>query len=259
MKIISNMTQDFTFLSNLSKIRLKDGSELPLDDPKAFEIISKAWIRSGWDSKYVYSFSWLGRPIIQLPEDMIRIQEVIYEVKPDVIIETGVAHGGSLIFYASILNALGRGRVIGIDIEIRKPNREAIEAHNLSKFITLFEGSSIDKKIFNSVKSNINKKEKVLVILDSNHLKDHVYEELRLYSELVSLDSYIVACDGIMKDICGAPRTLPDWEWNNPLSAIDKFIKSNNKFIIQEPKWPFNEGTIKNRVTYWPKAFLKRI
>ena len=253
------MTQDFTFLSDLSKIRLKDGSELPLDDPKAFEIISKAWIRSGWDTKYVYSFSWLGRPIIQLPEDMIRIQEVIYEVKPDVIIETGVAHGGSLIFYASILNALGKGRVIGIDIEIRKPNREAIEAHNLSKFITLFEGSSIDKNIFNSVKSNINKKEKVLVILDSNHLKDHVYEELRLYSELVTLDSYIVACDGIMKDICGAPRTLPDWEWNNPLSAIDKFIISNNKFIIQEPKWPFNEGTIKNRVTYWPKAFLKRI
>ena len=253
------MTQDFTFLSDISKIRLENGTELPLNDPKAFEIISQAWIRSGWDTKYVYSFSWLGRPIIQLPEDLIRIQEVIYEVKPDVIIETGIAHGGSLIFYASILNSLGKGRVIGIDIEIRPHNRKAIEAHNLYEFITLIEGSSIEENIFNAVKSNIKTNEKVLVILDSNHLKDHVYKELNMYSELVTRDSYIVACDGIMKELCGAPRTLPEWEWNNPLSAIDQFISSNDNFKIQEPKWPFNESNLKNRVTYWPKAFLKKI
>lgn len=253
------MTEDFTFLSDESKIRLKDGTEFTLDHPKAFEVISDAWLRSGWDTKYVYSFSWLGRPIIQLPEDMIRIQEVIYEIKPDVIIETGIAHGGSLIFYASILNALGKGRVIGIDIEIRPHNKEAIIAHDLYKYITLYEGSSVDKKIFNDVKSNIKENEKVLVILDSNHLKEHVYEELKMYSNLVSNESYIVACDGIMKEVCGAPRTAPEWEWNNPISAIEEFIENNKDFKVIEPKFPFNEGQIKNRVTYWPKAFLKRI
>ena len=98
----------------------------------------------------------------------------------------------------------------------------------------------------------------MLVILDSNHLKDHVYQELNMYSEIVSPNSYIVACDGIMKEVCGAPRTLPEWEWNNPLSAIDEFISSNDKFEIVEPSWPFNEGSVRNRITYWPKAYLKK-
>ncbi len=115
-----------------------------LDSPEAFRLISKAWVRCGWDTKYVYSFSWMGRPVIQLPEDMLRIQEVIYEVKPDVIVETGVAHGGSLIFYASLFKAMGKGRVIGIDIEIRPHNRSAIEAHEMKPLISLIEGSSVD-------------------------------------------------------------------------------------------------------------------
>ena len=252
------MTKDFTFLADKSIIRLSDGSELSLDDPTAFKIISEAWIRAGWDTKYVYGFSWLGRPIIQLPEDMIRIQELIYELKPDIIIETGVAHGGSLIYYSSILNTIGKGKVIGIDIEIRPHNRKEIESHELNRFITLFEGSSIDKDLFMEVKSQINDTDKVLVILDSNHLKEHVLEELNMYSKLVSKNSYIIACDGIMKEVCGAPRTSPDWEWNNPLSAIDDFIAHNNEFEVVEPKWPFNEGSITHRITYWPSAYLKR-
>lgn len=253
------MTQDFTFSYKDSIIRLQDGSELSLDDPKAFKVISDAWIRSGWDTKYVYGFSWLGRPIIQLPEDLLRIQELIFEVKPDVIVETGVAHGGSLIFYASILNAINKGRVIGIDIEIRPHNRKAIESHNLYKYIDLFEGSSIDTNILKQVKSNIKTDEKVMVILDSNHLKNHVTEELNIYSEIVSLGSYIVVCDGVMKQVCGGPRTSLDWDWNNPISAIDEFVSNNSEFEINEPNWPFNESFLKDRVTYWPKAFLKRI
>ena len=118
-----------------------------MDTPEAFALISQAWLRCGWDNKYVYSFSWLGRPIIQLPEDMVRIQEVIYAVQPDLIIETGIAHGGSLIFYASLCKAMEKGSVVGIDIEIRPHNRKAIETHPLFPFITLIEGSSIEPAV----------------------------------------------------------------------------------------------------------------
>ncbi|HKR59212.1 MAG TPA: CmcI family methyltransferase, partial [Pyrinomonadaceae bacterium] len=133
-----------------------------LGTPEAFAVISKLWLRAGWDSKYVYSFTWLGRPIIQLPDDMIRIQEVIYSVKPDLIIETGVAHGGSLIFYASLCKAMEQGRVIGIDIEIRPHNRQAIEAHPLFPFITLIEGSSIDPAVVEEVARQIKADDKTL-------------------------------------------------------------------------------------------------
>src|SRR3954468_7792383 len=114
---------------------------LPLYSTQAFELLSEQWLKVGWNEKYVYTFSWLGRPLIQLPEDVIRIQEVVYRVKPDVIIETGVAHGGSLVLYASLCKAMGRGRVVGVDIEIRPHNRKAIESHELSELITLVEGS----------------------------------------------------------------------------------------------------------------------
>jgi len=236
-----------------------DGTDYSLRDPKAFQLLSRAWLRSGWDTKYVYGFSWLGRPIIQLPEDLVRIQEVIYQLKPDVIIETGVAHGGSLVFYASLCNAIGKGRVVGIDIEIRPHNRREIEGHNLYDYITLFEGSSIGSDIFDKVKKNVANDNVILVLLDSNHSKSHVLSELQLYSKLVSKGSYIVACDGIMKSVEGAPRAEPDWVWNNPLSAIDEFLSANSDFICEEPAWPFNEGSISERITYWPNAFLKKI
>ncbi len=241
---------------------LENGNESethPIGTPEAFSIISGAWLRSGWDNKYVYGFSWLGRPMIQLPEDMFRIQEVIYQVKPDVIIETGVAHGGSLIFYASLCKAMGRGRVIGIDVEIRPHNREAIEAHELFEYITLVEGSSIDLEIIEKVTSKVKSDEKVLVMLDSNHTKAHVLSELRAYSTLVSVGSYIIAADGIMGDLVGAPRSNKDWSWNNPRAAAEVFVASNPNFVIEEPSFPFNEGKITERVTYWPGAWLRRV
>lgn len=227
--------------------------------PEAFAAISRAWLRSGWDTKYVYSFTWLGRPVIQLPEDLIRIQEVIYHVKPDVIIETGVAHGGSLVFYASVLAAMGQGRVIGIDVEIRPHNRAAIEAHPLWPRITLIEGNSIMPETVNRVADEIGRPGNALVVLDSNHSKDHVLSELRLYSRFVTVDSYIVAADGIMESIAGAPRTSPDWAWNNPRRAVAEFVEENSDFEISEPDWLFNEGLISSRVTYWPDAYLRRI
>jgi len=252
------MSLSFEFDAPSNLVRLADGRELSLSDPEAFQLISQLWLRAGWDTKYVYGFSWLGRPIIQLPEDLIRVQEIIYALQPDVILETGVAHGGSLIFYAGICLALGKGRVIGIDIEIRPSNRKAIEAHRLSPSISLIEGSSIDPSTVQQAKRMIGPAETVLVILDSCHLKEHVLAELEAYSELVKPGGYIVACDGIMQQVCGAPRTQADWIWNNPISAIDEFLSKHPEFECLEPPRPFNEGMITERVTYWPKAFLRR-
>lgn len=230
-----------------------------IGSPEAFRILSKLWLRSGWDAKYVYSFTWLGRPIIQLPEDLVRLQEVIYRVKPDVIVETGIAHGGSLIFYASLCKAIGKGRVIGVDVEIRPYNRSAIEAHELSSFITLIEGDAIDPSIVEQVTAHVNPGETAMVLLDSNHSKAHVLAELNAYAPLVTADSYIVAMDGIMEEVAGAPRTQPDWTWNNPQQAALEFVRANPDFAIEEPAFAFNEGDVSQRVTYWPSAFIKRL
>lgn len=226
---------------------------------EAFEIISRAWLRSGWDNKYVYGFTWLGRPIIQLPEDMVRIQEVIHSVRPDVIVETGVAHGGSLVYYASLCKATDQGHVIGIDVEIRPHNRVALDKHILSSYITLIEGSSIDPVTVEKVKARLGSAESVLVLLDSRHTKAHVLAELDAYSPLVSPGSYIVAMDGIMEEVVGAPRTDADWAWNNPRQAALEFVENHSNFRIEEPTRPFNEGNISKRVTYWPSAFIRRL
>jgi cephalosporin hydroxylase len=231
----------------------------PLASPEAFSAISAAWLRCGWDTKYVYGFTWLGRPIIQLPDDMFRLQEVIYRVKPDVIVETGIAHGGSLIFHAGLCKAMGKGRVIGVDIEIRPHNRKAVEAHELAPSITMIEGSSIDAGTVAKLRALIAPNERVIVILDSNHTKSHVLAELRAYGDMVSRDSYIVACDGIMGRLVGAPRSAPEWGWDNPTEAAKEFAAADRRFVIEEPAFPFNEGLITERVTYWPGAYLKRV
>jgi cephalosporin hydroxylase len=231
----------------------------PFASQEAFRIVSEAWLQCGWDTKYVYSFTWMGRPLIQNPEDLLRIQEVIYRVRPDVLIETGVAHGGSLIFYAGLFKAMGRGRVIGIDVEIRPHNRKAIEAHELFGGITLIEGDSISPATIERVKALIGPQEKVFLVLDSKHTKDHVLGELKAYADLVSLDSYAVVEDGIMERLVGAPRTKDDWGWNNPRAAALEFAAARSDFAIEEPVFPFNEGMVKERVSYWPSAYLRRV
>lgn len=230
----------------------------PFASEEAFSEVSRAWLRVGWDVKHVYSFTWMGRPIIQLPEDLIRVQEVVYTVKPTVIIETGVAHGGSLIFYASLLKAMGGGRVIGIDIEIRPANRRAIEEHELASAITLIEGSSTAPSVLAKVKALLQPEDRTFVMLDSNHSKQHVLDELNSYSSLVSPGSYIVAADGIMADLVGAPRSSEDWAWNNPRAAVAEFLQQNSDFELHEPAFLFNEGSVVERVTYWPGSFLRR-
>lgn len=233
-------------------------TRLDLYSKEAFELLSQQWLKVGWDQKYPYTFSWMGRPIIQLPEDMVRTQEVIYRVKPDVIIETGVAHGGSLIYYASLCKAMGKGRVIGIDVEIRPHNRKAIEVHEMFPLITLVEGSSTAPDVVDHVKSLVNPGEAVMVILDSNHTKRHVLDELEAYHELVSPGSYIVATDGSMRDLYDVPRGKPEWAWDNPAAAANEFAEEHPEFVLEQPAWAFNESELTENGTHWPDAWLRR-
>ncbi len=243
-------------------LNVEDGNnnkQIDLYSREAFEILSLQWVRVGWNQKYQYTFSWFGRPVIQLPEDMIRMQEVIYRLKPDVIVETGIAHGGSLIFYASLCKAMGKGRVIGVDIEIRAHNRKAVEEHELSPYITMVEGSSTDKGIVEKVRNMIADASVVLVILDSNHSYQHVTDELEAYYSMVTAGSYIVATDGIMKDLHDVPRAGNDWQTDNPTCAAIDFAAKHKEFIIEQPAWPFSESELKENITHWPSAWLKRL
>ncbi len=231
---------------------------LDLYSDAAFEAISREWVRVGWNQKYQYTFTWMGRPIIQLPEDMVRMQEVIFNLKPDVIIETGVAHGGSLIFYSSLCKAMDKGRIIGIDIEIRPHNRAAIEAHPLSDRITLIEGSSVAPDVVSAVKSLVGPTETVLVILDSDHSYAHVSAELECYGGFVTPGSYIVATDGIMYDLADVPRGTPGWATDNPTHAARDFAAEHPEFVIEQPAWAFCESTLDKNITHWPGAWLRR-
>lgn len=230
----------------------------PLYGNQAFEWLSREWVRVGWDLKYVYQFTWMGRPIIQMPEDMVRTQEVLYRVRPDVVIETGVAHGGSLIYYASLLKLQEKGRVIGVDIEIRPHNRRAIEAHEMSPLITLIEGNSVGDEIVGRVRALVKPTDKVLVILDSCHTKQHVLDELAAYAPLVTPGSYIVATDGVMRDLNDVSRGAPDWNWNNPAEAAIEFAAANPEFVLESLPRTFSESPIEIEITHWPAAWLRR-
>ena len=239
---------------------INNGSKaISLHTTEGFNVIKKLWEYTNWANKYSYNFTWLGRPIIQLPDDIIRIQELIYKIKPDVIIETGIAHGGSLILYASLLKLINKGRIIGIDIEIRAHNRKAIEEHELFPLITLIEGSSTSVAVLDQIKNQINENQVVMVILDSCHTKEHVLKELEAYSNFVSKGSYILVADGIMQDLAGAPGAQDDWNWNNPVEAINDFIEINNNFVVEDVNQVFSESKIDSFPTYYPNGFIKRL
>jgi cephalosporin hydroxylase len=233
-------------------------STLDLYSREALDLVSQQWVRLGWQMKYPYTFSWLGRPIIQLPEDMVRTQEVIYRLKPDVIVETGIAHGGSLIFYAGLCRLIGKGRIIGIDVEIRPHNRQAIEAHELFDLITMVEGDSVSREVTAKVDELVDGAQTVLVILDSNHTKQHVLAELEAYHHLVTPGSYIVATDGVMQWVHDVPRGDPEWKEDNPSAAALEFASAHPEFVVEQPPWPFNESPLDKNVTHWPDAWLRR-
>ena len=200
----------------------------------------------------MYENSWLGRPIIQFPSDVVVIQELIWRVKPDVIIETGVAHGGSLVLSASILELIGKGTVIGIDIDIREHNRKALDDHSLRKRIQLIEGSSISDEVIMKVKNLIPEDARVMVMLDSNHSEEHGLKELELYSPLITNGSYIIAHDASQAWVWDIPRGKEEWKDDHPLAAIEKFTNENNSFVIDNDQTRWG-------ITSSPYGFIKKV
>ncbi len=206
-----------------------------LHEDKDLQSLSRIWIRETSRYNYTYNFTWLGRPVIQFPQDLMAVQELIWNTRPDLVIETGVAHGGSIIFSASMLELLGAdGEVIGIDVDIRPHNRAAIEKHPLFKRITLVEGSSTDDHVIAQVRERAEGKS-VLVLLDSDHSHDHVLRELESYSPLVRAGNYIVVFDTLIEDM--PPEMFAKQPWpkgRNAKTAVHEFLKANDRFEIDK-------------------------
>ncbi|MBK9271789.1 MAG: cephalosporin hydroxylase family protein [Saprospiraceae bacterium] len=217
-----------------------------LDAAHQFNVVSNK-------EKYSYNFNWMGRPIIQYPQDMIAMQEIIWDLKPDLIIETGIAHGGSLIYYASIMELIGHGEILGIDIDIREHNKAEILRHPMAKRISMIQGSSVDQAIIQQVKDIAKGKQKIMVCLDSNHTHEHVLAELQNYHSFVSVGSYLVVFDTIIERM---PKAMYDRPWdvgNNAMTAVDEFMKTNDQFIIDE------QLDLKLLISVAPRGYLKKI
>lgn len=195
--------------------------------------LSRVWMRETVPTKYSYNFSWLGLPIIQYPQDIIALQEIVWRTRPDLIIETGIARGGSLVFFASLLELIGGGgRVLGIDVDIQPHNRKAIEAHPLAKRITMIEGSSIDAKVVGTATRQAAGK-RTMVVLDSNHTHRHVAAELDAYSPLVSQGCYLVVLDTIIEDMPASFFNDRPWQpGNSPKTAVKAFLETSDRFCV---------------------------
>ena len=231
-----------------------------LGEDKELHTLTREWMCKSGKHNYVYNFSWLGRPIIQLPQDIVAMQEIIWSVKPDLIIETGIAHGGSIIFSAAMLSLLEKcdyikkGLVVAIDIDIRDRNRVEIEKHPLCSLVKMIQGSSVDAEIVQQVKSIAIGYKRVVVCLDSNHTHDHVLQELHAYAPLVSLGSYCVVFDTCIEDTPDEFYSDRPWcKGNNPKTAVWEYLKTNNDFKIDK--------SIENKllITSAPDGYLKKV
>jgi len=227
-------------------------TEVRLYSPEGVALLDALRLKQAAQFKHMYEPHWLGVRIIQLPEDIVAMQELIWAVRPDLVIECGVAHGGSLILHASLLELLGAGHVLGIDVDIRPPNRAILEAHPLAHRIELLQGSSIDPNVAAEVRRRSEAAKRVLVVLDSNHSKDHVREEIRLYHSLVTAGSYLVVMDGAQALVSDIPRGDPDWAKNNPLLAIEEFLEETDAFVADPHYERFGATCV-------PRGFLRRL
>ncbi len=229
---------------------------IKMSKDKLLQKKSREWFLHSLKYEYSYHFEWLGLPIIQYPQDIVAFQEIIWKVKPDLIIETGIARGGSLILSASILQLIGKGQVLGIDIDIRKENLKKIKLHSLNKRIKTIQGSSIDANIIKQVKKIVKNKKRIVVVLDSNHTHDHVLKELENYSQFVKKGSYLIVFDTIIEDIPEsiAKKSKKPWgKGNNPQSAVKEFLEKNSRFVI--------DTNIQNKlqISVAPNGYLKCI
>jgi len=233
--------------------------EIPLYSRQSYEMLSREWLRVGWALGTYETFTWAGAPLRQLPEDVLRLQEVIFDLKPDIIIETGVCFGGSLLFHATLCEAMGNGGVIGIDQQIPAATRRNLESHRLARRINLIEGDSASADTVARVREMAASAGSVMVILDSDHSRAHVARELEAYAPLVTPGSCIVAEDGIMRDLTDVPGGDPSWTTDNPATAAREFLAANRDFELREPAWKHNRSELRRNVTYWPDAWLWRI
>ena len=229
---------------------------------KEFQELGKEFVKQSCLKQYTYNFSWMGRPIIQFPQDMIVMQELIWEIQPDLIIETGIAHGGSLVYYASIMELIGKGRIVGVDVEIRDHNLKALEEHPMFKRIDLVEGSSVDQSTLAEVSKKVTDSDKVIMVcLDSKHTHDHVLLELNSFSRFVTSQSYLVVFDTTaqifdnvtLEKLADSYRFSPWGKDSNPHSALKQFLEINKEFVI-EPSWHQ-----KALITNCFEGFLKRL
>ena len=234
-------------------IRTESGPrDVDIYTPEGFAVVADLFTRSGWQNKLSYEVTWLGIPIIQVPEDILMVQELIWKLRPDVIVESGVAHGGALVLYASILELLGRGRVIGVDIEIRKYNRLAIESHPMARRITLLEGGSTDPATLAAVRGLVPPGSRTMVMLDSNHTKAHVRQELELYAPMVTPGSFLVVFDEVMPMVADAPNGKPEWDADNPLEAV-------RDFLAEHPDFEIDRSYERLVTSYCRSGFLRRL
>jgi cephalosporin hydroxylase len=231
-----------------------------MGDDRELALATRSWMDRANREKYSYHFEWMGRPIIQYPQDILAVQEIIWSTKPDLIIETGIAHGGSLIFSASMLelNAISGGspdaQVLGIDIDIRAHNRAAIESHPMARRIAMIQGSSIEPEVISEVKAKAAGKRSVLVMLDSNHTHDHVLAELEAYANLVSIGNYCIAFDTVIEDLPDGVFSDRPWgKGNNAKTAVWDFLKRHSEFEIDK--------AIQHKllITVAPDGYLKRL
>jgi cephalosporin hydroxylase len=214
--------------------------------------LSRMWARAAGAHRYVYNFTWMGRPIIQVPQDVMAMQEIIFRTRPDVIVETGIAHGGSLLFYASMLELLGGdGIVVGVDVDIRPHNRREIEAHPMYRRAKMLQGSSIDPAIVDQV-HQIARGRRVLLALDSNHTHDHVLAELRAYGPLVGPGGYAVVFDTLIEDLPASFSADRPWgPGNNPKTAVRAYLQECDRFVVDE------DMDAKLSITVAPGGYLR--
>jgi cephalosporin hydroxylase len=236
-------------------IKAEDGTErndIDLYSAEGYALAAELWLKASCHHRVMYEPTWMGIPIIQYPTDMVMMQELLWKVRPDFVIETGVAHGGSCVLHASVLELIGKGQVIGIDVEIRKYNETAIKNHPMSKRIHLIEGSSVDISTIEKVKQLVKPGAKCVVVLDSNHSYQHVKAEIELYKEFVGVDCYLIVMDGAQEWAATLPNGKVEWATDNPLRAIREFVAAT------DGEWVVDDHYTRMHITSSPQGFLKR-
>jgi cephalosporin hydroxylase len=235
-----------------------NGEEIPLYSEKGFEFLSECWLKVGWQLHYHYTFTWLGVPCLELPEDLIRLQEEIIVQKPDWIIECGIAMGGTSLFLASLCALQKRGRVLGVEKDFRPHNRKRVFQHPVSEYLEVIDGDSSQEATFEKVKGKIQEGQKVLVLLDSNHSYAHVAKELALYSQLVTKGSYLIVADTLKGDLHDVPRGKGGWKEDNPKKALLEFLEQHPEFIQKTPKKLYDRGKMEYTPSHFKGGWLQK-